>query len=109
MSNPIPKLRDGTEFSIGMTVVFETGRELKTDHHFEIIFLEYQGRTFPSLQQKGGSMSMGLNLLYPSQQARIADQVQRLKLLKLAVDGEIAFLQSGGDPKDSLYLQHSPG
>jgi predicted RNase H-like HicB family nuclease len=93
------ELRDGVPFKLGMKVVFWSNREEETspDKH-EVKEVVFEGVSVPVLQSKGGSGGIGLNLLYSSQEGRIAHQVGYLESLKKLIDNEIRLLRSGEDP-----------
>lgn len=91
------KLRDGTLFKIGMTLVTEMGREIRTDDEFEVVET--------SIQRKGSKVSWPLSRFYCSQQSRINSQVAQLRAMISEIEDEISFLKANGSPKNCSYIR----
>ena len=98
--------KDGKPFVMGMTLVTNGGREIKTDEAtHEIEEVEFEGTKISCIQCKDGRMGTDLRSFFSSQEARIAAQVERLERIKNEIDLEIKFLKEGGDPAQVSYLK----
>lgn len=89
-------LCDGIEFTLGMTVVTNNGREIKTNKEdFVVEPYHFLGKEYGILKRKDGFMGMDLNTLYSSLESRIEMQVKQLEKMKNDIDNEIALVKNG--------------
>lgn len=106
----VAMLADGVPFRLGMTVVFENGREVATnekDYAVEELNVFAGKSPIIVLKRKGGCGATDLNCLYSSQQTRVDRQVRYLNFLKDEIDAEIEFLSNGGSPQECRYLNRA--
>jgi hypothetical protein len=90
-----PRLIDGTPFKLGMTVVFDGGRVVRTDDEgFEVERYETSdGRVVYLLGRKEGPLCVDLRRLYPSERALLEHKIRDLEFRREAINIEIDHLR----------------
>ena len=101
----IMKTKDGIEFVKGMTLIRNTGEEIKTND--ETVIEDHRGR-FHRIKVEGTHYEILISNLYATHEARAKDMaksgIEKLEFIKGLAEREIDFLKGGGDPIYCLLL-----
>jgi hypothetical protein len=91
---------NGVPFTLGMTLVGWSGREIETsEDEFEITNWNDEHGSCPCINRKNSYIYTAVANYFSSQQARINYQVQLLENIKRSIDKDIEFLKEDGLPE----------